>query len=199
MGAKEGMITADQRDKAKNLALCGLFAALTAAGAFIKITIPLQPYPMHITMQWFFVLRAGLLLEPRLASMSICTYLAVGLLGIPVFAAGGGPAYLIRPTFGFLLGFAMAAWVMAWLCQLLRPAGIRGMMLPAVCGLAVYYLSGMVYFYLISNYVILMPVGWKVILVNCCLATIIPDFLLCILAAGMAVRLGPVLRGMGAR
>lgn len=197
MGIREKTVTEGQRDRTKQLALCGLFAALTAAGAFIRITLPLQPFPMHITMQWFFVLLAGLLLGPHLACMSISTYLAIGLLGVPVFAAGGGPAYLIRPTFGFLLGFAAAAWVMGKLCWLLRPVSVRQMMIPAVCGLVVYYLSGMVYFYGISNYVIAMPVGWKIVLVNCCLSTIFPDFLLCILAAGMAVRLGPVLRGMG--
>lgn len=198
MGIQEQTITGNRKSGARRLALCGLFAALTAAGAFIKITIPLQPFPMHITMQWFFVLLAGLLLEPELAAMSVGTYLAVGLLGIPVFAAGGGPAYLLRPTFGFLLGFWLAAWGMARLCSMFRPTKLWGMLTVAVCGLAVYYLSGMVYFYLISNYVILMPVGWKVVLVNCCLATIVPDFLLCVLASGMVLRMGPVLRGMGA-
>lgn len=79
----------------------------------MKITIPVQPFPMHFTLQWFFALLAGLLLTPKLAFTSVFTYLLIGLLGVPVFAAGGGPAYLIRPTFGFLLGFAAASYAMA--------------------------------------------------------------------------------------
>lgn len=184
------------RSSARDLAVCGLFAALIAAGAFIKITIPVQPFPMHFTMQWFFVLLAGFLLRPRLACASVCSYLIIGLVGIPVFAAGGGPAYLIRPTFGFLLGFAGAAYVIGKMSELTRPVKLRQYLLPAVCGLFVYYLAGMIYFYFISNYVISMPVGWKVILINCCLLTIAQDFILCVLAAAVAAQLRPALRVM---
>lgn len=178
----------------RDLAVCGLFAALIAAGAFIKISIPVQPFPMHFTLQWFFVLLAGYLLGAKLGGLSVCTYLAVGLVGFPIFAAGGGPAYLIRPTFGFLLGFAGAAYVIGALCRLMHPVKVWQLLIPGVCGLAVYYLSGMIYFYVISNYVIFMPVGWKVVLINCCLITIFPDFLLCVMAAVVAARLRPLLR-----
>lgn len=183
-----------RRGRAKDLTLCGLFAALIAAGAFIKITIPVQPFPMHFTMQWFFVLMAGFLLKPRLAFSSVATYLIIGLVGVPVFAAGGGPAYLIRPTFGFLLGFALAALVMGLLCERMHPVKLHHMMIPATAGLLVYYAMGAVYFYFISNYVISMPVGWKVVLINCCLITIGEDFVLCLLAALVAMRLRPRIR-----
>lgn len=180
----------------KDLTICGLFAALVAAGAFMKISIPVQPFPMHFTMQWFFVLMAGFLLGARRAFSSVLSYLIVGLAGIPVFAAGGGPAYLIRPTFGFLLGFAFAAWVIGFLCERMKPTNFRTMMIPATAGLLVYYLMGMIYFYFISNFVISMPVGWKVVLFNCCLLTIGEDFVLCILAALVAVRIRPRILNM---
>lgn len=95
----------EDRRSVKDLAYGGLFTALIAAGAFLKITIPVQPVPMHFTLQFFFVLLAGLLLGSKGALFSVCTYLAVGLLGIPVFASGGGLSYLLKPTFGFLMGF----------------------------------------------------------------------------------------------
>ena len=193
---REGKIIRNERGRTKNLALCGLFAALTAAGAFMKITIPVQPFPMHFTMQWFFVLMAGFLLGSRMAFASIVTYLVIGLVGVPVFAAGGGPAYLIRPTFGFLLGFALAAYVIGFLCEEMRPVKLWQMMVPATAGLLVYYLIGMIYFYFIRNYVISMPVGWKVVLINCCLLTIGEDFVLCVLAAMAAVRLRPRVRDL---
>lgn len=179
----------------RDMAVCGLFAALIGTGAFIKITLPLQPYPMHFTLQWFFVLLAGFLLGSKLAFASVSTYLIVGLVGVPVFAAGGGPAYLIRPTFGFLLGFAFAAWIIGFLCENMHPSGMFQMMIPATAGLVVYYAVGVLYFYFISNYVISMPVAWIPAVVNCCV-TAFPDFLLCVMAAIAAARMRPVVEQM---
>ena len=44
----------------REITFTGLFAALIAVGAFIKIDIPLPLYTMHFTLQWLFVLLAGL-------------------------------------------------------------------------------------------------------------------------------------------
>ena len=176
--------------------LCGMFAALTAAGAFIKISIPVQPFPMHFTLQIFFVLLAGFLLGRRLGGISIISYLAVGLAGVPVFAAGGGPAYLVRPTFGFLLGMAAAAYVTGAVTEWIRSEKFFLLLLAGACGLLVQYICGMVYFYVISNYVIGMPVTWGIVFMNCFLLTIGEDFVLCILASVLAMRLRPMLRKM---
>lgn len=186
-----GRYGARSRMSAKDLTLCGFFAALISVGAFLKIEIPIQPYPMHFTLQWLFVLMAGLLLGKRRAAMSVCVYLIIGLVGVPVFAAGGGPAYLIRPTFGFLLGFALAAYLMGMLMDRTGKTSFSWMLLTSVVGLIAYYGVGILYFYYISNYVILMPVGWKVVLINCCLLTIFEDFLLCVLAVLVCSRIRP--------
>lgn len=177
------------RSKAVDLTLCGFFAALIAVGAFIRIEIPVEPYAMHFTLQWFFVLIAGMLLGRKRAAMSVGVYLIIGLAGVPVFASGGGPAYLIRPTFGFLLGFLLAAYVMGMLIERKAKVSFGWMMFTSVVGLISYYGAGVLYFYFISNYVIRMPVGWKVVLINCCLLTIFEDFLLCILAVVLCSRL----------
>ncbi|MDO4295628.1 MAG: biotin transporter BioY [bacterium] len=177
----------------RDMSFCSLFAALIAAGAFMQITIPIQPFPMHFTLQWFFVLLAAFLLGHRLATYSVCIYLAIGLVGIPVFASGGGPSYLIRPTFGFLLGFALAAWVTGFVKNRLHSASFFAYLLSATAGLLVMYLSGMLYFYMISNFVIFMPVTWKIVFINCCLITIGGDFVLCLLAATLAKRLQDIM------
>lgn len=178
--------------RAIDLTLCGFFAALIAVGAFLKIEIPIEPYAMHFTMQWFFVLIAGLLLGRKRAAMSVCVYLIIGLVGVPVFASGGGPTYLIRPTFGFLLGFALAAFIMGMMMDKKSKPSLPWMMLTSIVGLIAYYGVGILYFYFISNYVISMPVGWKVVLFNCCLLTIFEDFLLCVLAVLVCNRLRAV-------
>ncbi|HEX9654918.1 MAG TPA: biotin transporter BioY [bacterium] len=93
--------------------LSSLFAALTAAGAFTKIPLPYVP----ITLQTFFVMLSGSLLGSKFGALSQIIYLAVGLCGAPVFAYGGGPAYVLQPTFGYLLSYPIAAFVIGSLIE----------------------------------------------------------------------------------
>ena len=178
----------------EGIVLCGMFTALIATGAFIKINIPVQPFPMHFTLQFFFVLLAGIILGGKMGCTSVCCYLLIGLSGIPIFAAGGGPAYLIRPTFGFLLGFVWAALVTGKIVERMRRHTFLHLLLATVAGLAVMYLSGILYFYFVSNYVIGMPIGWKLVLINCFLLTVGGDFVLCVMASALAAKLIPMLQ-----
>ncbi len=180
----------------RDLAMGGLFSALVAVGAFLKITIPVQPVPMHFTLQFFFVLLAALVLGSRLALASVCTYLVIGLCGIPVFASGGGPAYLLKPTFGFLLGFAAAAFVTGKVYEGRRRMTFPWLFWCSFCGLAAMYLCGMIYFYVCSNYILHVTVGWKLVLINCFLLTVGGDLILCVLASVLARRLIPVFENM---
>ena len=99
---------------AVRMALCSLFTALIAIGAFLQIPLPNFDY---FTLQFFFVLMAGMLLGARLGALSAALYVLIGLLGIPVFAAGGGISYVLRPSFGFLLGFIVTAFCSGWIMQ----------------------------------------------------------------------------------
>lgn len=57
--------------------LCGIFSALIAVGAFLRVPVPLVPF----TLQLFFVTMAGFVLGPRLGAVSALVYVALGLLG----------------------------------------------------------------------------------------------------------------------
>lgn len=177
-----------------DLAVCGLFSALIAVGAFLKITIPVQPVSMHFTMQFFFVLLSALLLGARRSLASVSTYLLVGLVGFPVFASGGGLMYLLKPTFGFLAGFAAAGYLTGRVRELCRRPGFWQLLLAAFCGLLADYACGMLYFYFCSNYILGVAVSWRLVFINCFLLTAGEDFVLCILAAVLALRLIPALR-----
>ena len=91
----------------RDLVLCGLFSALIAAGAFIKIPIPVVSF----TLQFLFTTLAGLLLGARLGALSVAIYLMTGLIGLPVFANGGGLSYILQPSFGYLIGFCLGSYV----------------------------------------------------------------------------------------
>lgn len=73
-----------------------------------KVQVPFHPVPM--TLQTLAVMAISAAYGSRLAVATMLAYLAEGAAGIPVFAgAAAGPAYLIGPTGGFLLGFVVAA------------------------------------------------------------------------------------------
>ena len=141
---------------------------------------------------WLFVLLAGLLLGSKRAFRSVAVYLITGLIGFPIFARGGGPAYLLRPTFGFLLGFALAAWAIGVLCEKLRPAKSITWFFTTLAGFVLYYGMGILYFYLITHLLASQtPVGIGVIFGVYCLPTMLPDLMLCVLAVMLAGRLRP--------
>jgi len=90
------------------ISLIALFAALTAAGAFIAI--PVGPVP--VVLQNLFAVLSGLILGPIMGSAAVGLYLLAGILGFPVFAGGtSGIARLAGPTGGYLLGYLFAAFI----------------------------------------------------------------------------------------
>ena len=90
-----------------------LFLALMILSAYIQITLPTPFMPMHITMQLFTAILCGFCLPDRYAFLCMFTYILVGLLGFPVFASGGGLQYIMKPTFGFVLGFLACSTICA--------------------------------------------------------------------------------------
>ena len=84
-----------------NVAMVLLGTLLLTASA--KINVPTWPVP--VTLQTFAVAALAGAYGWRLGVATIIAYLLEGALGIPVFATGGGVAYLIGPTGGFLIGF----------------------------------------------------------------------------------------------
>lgn len=73
-----------------------------------KINVPVWPVP--VTLQGFAIAALTAAFGMRVGVATVALYLLEGAMGLPVFATGGGLAYLVGPTGGFLLGFlAMAA------------------------------------------------------------------------------------------
>lgn len=81
-----------------------------------KVQVPFWPVPM--TMQSMVVLLIGLGFGARLGALTILAYLAEGAAGLPVFAGmAAGPAYLLGPTGGYLLGFLLAGAFAGWAAE----------------------------------------------------------------------------------
>ena len=177
--------SAAKKISTKNLVLCAMFTALTAIGAFIQVPVPYMDY---FTLQFFFVLLAGLVLGGRKGALSVGCYVLLGLLGLPVFAAGGGIGYVLRPSFGYLLGFVVTAYVTGVLSEKWK-AGTKNYFFACLAGFAVTYAIGIVYKYMILNFYADTPATWAVVLLSCFPLDMPGDFILCILATGVGCRL----------
>ncbi len=99
--------------RAIEITLCSMFVVLIAIGANITSIVPFFVVGgVPITLQTFFAMLAGLLLGSRLGAISTSAYAFIGLVGVPVFAQfSGGPGMILKPTFGFIISFIIAAWV----------------------------------------------------------------------------------------
>ena len=184
---KEKMITRD-------LILCGLFTALIIVGAFIKIPVPVVPF----TLQFLFTMLAGLLLGGKLGAISVSVYIVLGLMGIPVFAQGGGVGYVLMPTFGYLIGFAIGAYVTGKIANKVYNPSYKRIFAANFIGLFIVYFVGMVYYYLLSNFYLGEPIGLWPLFLYCFILAVPGDILLCVIAAFISKRLIPILRKQGA-
>jgi len=179
-------------NRTRSMILASLFAVLTAVGAQVRIPLPLVP----ITLQVLFVFLAGVLLPPRTAFASMTLYLAMGLLGLPVFAGESGPSIILHPTFGFLLGFIGAAWTIS---MLVSAKGRRFSVCMAACmaGMAVLYAAGVTGLYLNVNLVLGKTMTWAQAVKAGLVPFVAGDLLKGLAAALIAARVGPRLAGDG--
>lgn len=184
------MMQTAARTSTSNLMLCGLFSALIAVGAFIRIPVPAVPF----TLQFLFTTLAGLLLGPRLGSLSVGVYIGTGLLGIPVFTNGGGFGYILQPTFGYLLGFFVGTYATGAIASTSRPPSLRRLLCANLVGLLLVYLIGMLYFYIVANYYINHPIGVLPLMLYCFLLPLPGDLAICYAGALLAKRLILILR-----
>lgn len=174
------------------MVLCGVFTTLIAVGAFIKVPVPVVPF----TLQFLFTMLAGLLLGGRKGALSVGVYIVLGLVGLPVFAEGGGFWYILKPSFGYLLGFMLAAYVTGRMVERKGRLSTGWVMAVNFLGLFIVYAAGMIYYYVICNYVIDTPIALGPLFLYCFVLAVPGDICLCILAAILTVRVRPVFQRM---
>ena len=127
------------------ISLTALFAALTAAGAFIAI--PIGPVP--IVLQNMFAVLSGLILGPLLGSAAVGLYLLAGIINLPVFAGGtGGIARFAGPTGGFLVGYLIAAFTAGMIAGkggIDRKITLPRLILAVTAGFLILYVPGLLW------------------------------------------------------
>lgn len=131
--------------KIHNLCISAIMLALLIICS--KITIPLGV--ISLTLQTFIVILLSLILNTKYTFLVFITYIILGLLGLPVFSGGGGFAYVLKPSFGFIIGFLLQSF----LTSRITPESNRYIKyIYSMIGLFIIYLCGVIYMYSILNY-----------------------------------------------
>jgi biotin transport system substrate-specific component len=149
---------------AQEMTRTALFTALICIASFIlkvggEIVVPFSILP-------FMVLLTGGILGPRLGALSVTLYVLIGLIGLPVFAQSpfGGLTYVFHPTFGFLLGFILAAYLVGLIVEKIPSTDLRKFLVAMIVGIGAIYILGIPYLYGIIKFYLGKPITlWRAV------------------------------------
>lgn len=178
--------------KTKLIVRDALLLALLVVSAFIKVSVFTIPF----TMQYLVVVIIALVSHKLNSLIIFSTYLVMGLMGIFVFAEGGGISYLFNPSFGFILGFIVSGFVINLVNHLVRLKNLYlKYLISSISGLISLYIVGFCYALMIKNIVL----GENVKIVNLLEIMILPfiliDILKCFLTSYIAFHLKKINNG----
>lgn len=127
----------------KELVLMGICLAIMIVCSKISFLIGAIP----LTLQTFAVFICSLILGWK-AIFVFIIYIGLGLVGLPVFSTGGGLAYIYSPSFGFIIGFAVASPVIG-IASKSQKSYLK--YVTSLLGLLIIDIMGVIYMYYIFN------------------------------------------------
>lgn len=177
------------RLQTNKMILAALFTALTTVGAFIKIPV----FPVPVTLQFFFTALSGILLGPYWGAASQIVYVLLGLTGVPVFAGGGGLFYVFNPSFGYLIGFIAASFLIG---IVVKAGSARFISVFSACllGSLAMYLIGVCYLYIILRFMSHAAVPAGKLLISGFLIFLPGEIVKCVAASLLGTKMMPVLK-----
>lgn len=178
------------KNKTSDIVFIALFAVLMAVCSWIAI-----PTVIPITMQTFAVFLTLNFLGGKKGTVSVCIYLLLGLIGLPVYAHfTSGIGMLMGTTGGYMIGWIFSGLVM-WLLEKLLGRKLWAQAVSMLVGLVVCYIAGTAWFMVVyaQN---TGPVGLWTALLWCVIPFIIPDLAKLGLALWLSQRLEKITRSM---
>lgn len=174
----------------KNLVYIAVFVALMIIFT-LYVSVPF--YPVPLTFQTVICVLAGLLLGAKRGTAAMLVYVLLGLIGLPVFAGGkGGFACVTSPTFGYILGFPIAALTAGLIRGKSENACFSRYVVAALSACAVCHVVGIPYFLLIWRFYLGNTNVWFAA-VTYNLLYIPKDAVLCFIAAIIAFKVTPII------
>lgn len=117
-----------------------------------KISVPVLPVP--VTLQSLAVAIIAAAFGWRIGVATVALYIAEGLSGLPVFASGGGIGYLMSPSFGFIVGWLVMAYIIGRAADLGASGRIVLLFGAMVLGNAVSFAFGFTWLLVVANVII---------------------------------------------
>lgn len=178
------------RNKTRDIVLIALFAVLMAVCAWIAI-----PTAIPFTMQTFAVFFTLNFLGGKKGTASVCIYLLLGLIGLPVYANfTSGIGILMGTTGGYMVGWIFSGLVM-WLLEKLIGRKLWAQAVSMLIGLTVCYIAGTAWFMVVYAQNV-GPIGLWTALLWCVVPFIIPDLVKLALALWLSLRLKKITRSL---
>ena len=158
---------------------CSLFTALLCIIA--PVAVPVGAVP--VTLSVFAVILSGIVLGTKKSAVSVCVYIFLGLVGLPVFSFGrAGMPVIFGPTGGFVWSYVLMALTAGFFSNLQRSkkhfAYTGSISARAVC-----YICGTAQFMVLTNS------GIYEALTVCVYPFVIFDVLKCISATWLGTKI----------
>lgn len=135
----------------KTLSLTRVALLLALLVISSQFAIPIGP--VAISLQTLVVLIIGLVLPTGQAVLTTSLYVFIGFMGLPVFTqAMGGPYSVLLPSFGFILSFIPAVWVMSKIQRVKAIPETKRSFLAVTAGNSIIYVIGILYMTLIFHF-----------------------------------------------
>ena len=164
----------------KKIALCGLFAAITAVVA--QISIPIGPVPINFAAVSVFI-EAGVL-GGRYGSLSQMVYVLLGAVGLPVFAGfTGGVGHIAGPTGGYIVSYIIMALVAGLLIRSGKKLSNKRIILGLTIGQIIQYIIGTFWYCFVTK------THWLSALMVCVVPFIIGDIIKIIISTAAIKKL----------
>lgn len=158
-------------NKTRDLVYIGVFTTIISICSWISI-----PASVPFTLQTLGVFTAAGLLGGKRGSLSVLTYILLGMIGVPVFAGfSSGVGAILGATGGYILGFLFSALVM-WGMETLFGRSKVILAVSMVAGLFVCYAFGTAWFMIVYTHNS-GTVGLSAVLGWCVIPFIIPDLI----------------------
>ncbi len=173
-----------------DIVLIALFVCLISICAWISI-----PTLIPFTMQTFAIYLTINFLGGKNGTISICIYILLGLIGVPVFSNfTSGAGVILGPAGGYMLGWIISGIVM-WILETILNSNICSQAISMLAGLLVCYIFGTVWFVLIYSRNT-ASIGLWTALLGCVIPFIIPDLLKLSLALFISQKLKKITKSL---
>lgn len=131
--------------KTKKLVICALFTAIMCITAPFYIMIG----PVPITFILFALALSAFTMGSLGAAVSTALYIAIGLVGMPVFSGfKGGFGTLMSPTGGFVFAYVLIALILGLCVKAKRKSTV---VLWCALALLVCYACGIIWYMFVTN------------------------------------------------